>query len=174
MKTSLSHLFTTATYASIIALLCLSLVVLPTVGCVSSTTIAGLAQTLGTAAANIAAIEGNSTLGQKISIDTAAAVVAITNWKAGTSAQDAIEALSIVEDDLNLIPNTSQYAPLIDLAIGTVQTLLGLLPPSTVATARVHRNVTLSHPAPKNAAAFKKQWNGIIAANPNLAPALLR
>lgn len=91
-----------------------------------------------------------------------------------------IQALNIVEDDLNLIPGTSQYAALVDLAIGTVEGILALLPPTAATpsvslvphTSIVHRHITLQK-SPKTAAEFKKQWNAIAAVNPQLgAPKL--
>jgi len=162
--------------AAIIALLCVSLVTLPTLGCPSQSTIASLTQTLGTAAANIATLEGNSALGAKLTVDTAAAVSAVTNWKSGSNATMAIEALSLVEDDLNLIPGTSQYTLLIDLAIGTVQSILAMLPQSTTAAAVRHtarRSIVITQPSPKTAKAFRHQWNEIIAVHPELTKAKL-
>jgi hypothetical protein len=149
------------------------------IGCPAQSTIADLTSILGTSAASIASIEGNPQLAQKLQTDTAAAVVAVTNWKSGTPAQDVIEALNIVEDDLNLFPVTGAYGPLIDLAIGTVESILALLP-QPVAAANVavahatHRQVTLTQPAPKTKAAFKSQWNAIVAGNPAMASAKIK
>ena len=146
---------------------------IPTVGC-SSSTIADLAQTLGNAGAQIASLENNPSLAAKLKADTAAAVSAITSWKSGSPATEAIEALNIVEDDLNLIPGTSTYAPLIDLAIGTVESILALLPTSatvaapatlsehTAALKAARPNIVLSNP-PKTKAQFKSPWNAIVA-----------
>lgn len=162
--------------AGIVAALSLSIVTLPTLGCPSQSTIATLTQTLGTAAANIATLEGNATLGAKLTTDTASAVSAVTNWKSGSPATEAIEALSLVEDDLNLIPAASQYTLLIDLAIGTVQSLLAMLPQSTTAAAVRHtarRSIVITQPSPKTAKDFKKQWDEIIAVHPELAKAKL-
>lgn len=132
--------------------------------------IGALANTLGTSAANIAKLEGNSALSAKLTADTAAAVSAIDNWKSGTPATDAIEALNLVEDDLQLIPGTSQYAPLIDLCIGTAESILDLLPQTPSATPAIaphasRRVVKLDNP-PRTAKEFKKQFNAL--APPNL------
>lgn len=151
-------------------------------GCVAQSTIANLTAILGTSAASIAALEGNPVLAAKLTTDTAAAVSAVQNWKSGTPAQVVIEALNIVEDDLNLIPGTSQYAPLVFLAIGTVESILALLPQtspsdeglSTTRTVTAHRSVVLTQPAPKSAKAFKAQWNNIVKANPSLAAAAIK
>jgi|GEM_PF-6170971 len=171
MKSLLSH----GSIATSVALLCVSLIALPTLGCPSQTQLANLTSILGTSAASVAAIQGNITLSQKLTADTSAAVTAVTNWKSGTPAQQAIEALNLVEDDLSLFPQTSQYAPLIVLAIGTTQSILALLPPPTSSgTAKAsHQGLTLAHP-PKNADDFKNQWNAIVAQNPSLAQARIQ
>lgn len=136
-------------------------------GCVSQTTLASLAGVLGTDAANLAAIEGNPTLSVKLKADTAVAVLNITNWTKGSPVTEIDESLNIVEDDLNLFPTTGAYLPLIDLAIGTVESILAFIPqPATSVasplvlahTAVQHRIVHLSK-TPKTAAEFQKQWN---------------
>jgi hypothetical protein len=174
----IKNLLKSLSIASITAALVFSLVILPTIGC-SSTTFADLTKTLGAAAVNIATLEGNTALSTQLTADTNAAVTAITNWKSGTPADDVIQALGIVEADLNLIPGTSQYAPLIDIAIATVQTILSMLPASTTASAALSththfRAVHLGHPAPANAKQFREQWNSVVAANPNLAAARIK
>jgi hypothetical protein len=139
-------------------------------------TIGTLTATLGNAAASIATVEGNATLAAKLKVDTAAAVSAVSNWKSGTPAQDAIEALNLVEDDLNLFPVASAYTPLIDLAIGTVESILALLPQSSTPTLshHVHRSVTLTEPAPKSAAEFKSKWNAIVKSHPEMSQTLVK
>ncbi len=166
----------------VMAFLAVSLIASLLTGCVAQQTIAALTQELGTASQSIATLEGNTALAAQLQADTTAAVAAIDGWKQGTPAQDVIQALNIVENDLNLIPAASPYAPLIDIAIGTVEGILALLPapaPST-ATAAVahasveHRQVTLAQAAPKNAKQFKTQWNGVVATHPGLAAAALK
>lgn len=158
----------------LVAVLCLSVTLLPLAGCSEQATLSALTKTLGSAAVNIANLEGNTSLAGKLTTDTAAAVSIITNWKSGTPAQNVIEALQIVEDDLNLIPGTSQYAPLIDIAIGTVQTILAMLPVPAGNTVAHGRVVHLGSPAPKNAHEFKKQWAGVIKLHPNLSAAAIK
>lgn len=148
----------------LVALVCTLAIVFNTTAC-SQNTIAQLAQVLGNAGANIAQLEGNSDLSLKLQTDTTAAVSAITNWKTGTPAQEAIEALNLVADDLSLIPGTSKYQPLIVLAVGTVESILALLPqPATQSRVVVKSRVQLTNP-PKNAGDFKKQWDAIAASN---------
>lgn len=159
-----------------IAVLCLTLA-LPLAGCQQQQTIASLTQILGTAGASVAALEGNSPLATQLTNDTNAAVTAIQNWKQGTAAQEVIEALKIVQDDLSLFPQTNQYAPLIDLALATTESILALLPASSVQASLNHatvRHVTLASPAPKSSKEFKKRWNAIVSQNPQLAKAKLQ
>lgn len=143
---------------------------LSTQGCGAST-IAELVQVLGNSASQIAALEGNTSLASKLLTDTGAAVTAIDNWKTGSPTAEVIEVLNIVMDDLSLFPITGPYVPLIDLAIGTVEAILALLPASSgISAAAVkphvqHRTVTLTNP-PKTASQYKKQFNAIVAANP--------
>lgn len=148
----------------IAAVLCVSLVSLATTGCEQST-IAALTTTLGNAASAIAALEGNTGLATQLTTDTTAAANAIANWKSGTPAQNVVQALTIVENDLNLIPGTSQYAPLIDIAIATVQSILALLPVTTTPTVAHGRTVHLGYAAPKSSHDFKKKWNAAVVAN---------
>jgi hypothetical protein len=142
-------------------------------GCPTQSTLAALTSTLGNAAASVATLEGNTAAAAQLTTDTAAAVTAIQNWKSGTPATEAIEALNIVEADLNLIPGTSQYAPLITLAISTVESIIALLPQPTTATTLHTVRGTTAAPA-KNANDFKKKWNSIIAVNPQLSAATIK
>lgn len=133
-------------------------------GCPAQATLASLTSILGTASASIAAIEGNSTLAATLKTDTAAAVDAIQNWKSGTPADNVISVLNIVESDLDLIPATGPYVPLIDLAIGTVESIIALLPPPTtqsVVQAKAKRVITLHGPIPSTKAQFKASWNAL-------------
>lgn len=145
------------------AILCCTLLT----GCISQATIASLTAILGQSAASIASIEGNPTLAAKLTADTTAAVAAINAWKSGTPAQEVIAALNIVEDDLSLFPITTAYAPLIDLAIGTVESILALLPAPATMSVHLGRKVHLAH-TPKNEKDYRKTWNATIASNPAL------
>ena len=142
-------------------------------GCVTQSTLASLTSILGNAAASVATLEGNTAAATQLTNDTAAAVFAITHWKTGTPAQNVIQALNIVESDLNLIPGTSQYAPLIVLCISTIQSIIALLPQPTPALTMRTVYTPLVPPA-KNAKDFKKKWAAIIAANPKLSAAALK
>jgi hypothetical protein len=137
-------------------------------GCVSQTTLAGLVQTLGATAESVATIEGNSALAAQLQKDVSAASTAVLNWKTGTPVTEVVEALNLVEDDLNLFPVSTQDVAFIDLGIVTVDGILELLPQSATTSvvshsAVAHRHVVLIDAktgkkvkAPKSSAEFDK------------------
>jgi hypothetical protein len=143
------------------------------IGCPSQSTTAALVAILGNAVASVAALQGNSELASKLQTDTQAAVTAVQNWKQGTPAQDAIQALNLVESDLNLFPQLGPYAPLIDLAIGTTESIIALLPSNVATPAVAHRSVSLQAPAPKSAAEFKANWNTIVSTTPSISKSVM-
>ncbi len=138
-------------------------------GCPSQTSIAALVTVLGNAASSIAALEGNTALAATLKTDTAAGASAVANWKSGTPSQNVISALNLVEADLDLFPVTSRYAPLVDLAIGTVESILEIIHPGASSIDSVHlrpgitHRVSLANP-PKTAAQFTKEWNDLAPA----------
>jgi len=153
---------------------------LPIAGCPKSqSTLAALTNTLGNAAATLAAIEGNSALAAKLQTDTAAAVAAIQNWKQGTPTQTVIQVINLVIDDLDLICPAGAcgpYQPLIVLALGTAQSIILMIDPNAAAagTRNSVRRVKLSAPAPKTSDEFKARWNKLCSENPQLAKAALK
>lgn len=160
--------YTTGAKLGVWMLIALLLPATMLMGCPSQQNLSALVTVLGNASASIAALEGNTALAAKLKTDTAAAASAVTNWKKGSAATEVIEALNLVEADLDLIPGTSQYAPLVDLAIGTVESILEIVQPGSSSpngmTARpgvTHRYVLKS--PPKSAAQFKKEWNQLAA-----------
>lgn len=143
-------------------------------GCESQQTIADLINTLGNAAAQLATYENNPTLAAKLRVDVAAAANAVLNWKKGTPAQMVVEALNLVEDDLGLFPLAGPYVPLIDLAIATIESILGslgLLKTATASSAR--RKVTVNYKAPKNAKQFMEKWNALAPAGVAMSPSMV-
>jgi len=165
--------------------------------CLTNTALSGLVTVLGNATASIAAIEGNTALATKIKTDTEKASAAVLAWKSGTPAQDAIEALNIVEDDLNLIPicaavvndgkvahvsgldgdsaNCAGILALVDLGIGTIESILAMLPASTPASVNAghpRRSVTPVHVTRwgDSSREFKDRWNKIVATDGSLTP----
>jgi hypothetical protein len=149
------------------------------VGCLSQASIAALVNTLGNASAALAGLEGNTDLAQKLRTDTAAAVAAVNNWQKGTPAQMVIEALGIVEDDLNLIPFAGPYIPLISLALVTVQEIVTIVTqnsptPAPPVARKGARQVIYTGKIPKTDGQFKSAWNKVVAANPQLAPVAIK
>lgn len=162
------------TRITVFALL-VSMMTIGNTGCTNQTTIAALVTTLGNASAAVASLEGNPTLAAKLQADTQAASTSILNWKTGTPSQNAVEAIGIVEDDLNLIcdsvpaPQCVAYEPLIVLALSTAQSIIAILNPAA-STAQAHIAGRVSTVpvvgAPKTSSDFKKQWNNAVKENP--------
>jgi hypothetical protein len=145
-------------------------------GCPSLNSTATLVTVLGNAASSIATIEGNTQLAATLKTDTAAASSAVLNWKKGMPSQNVIQALNLVEADLNLIPGTSTYAPLVDLAIGTVESIIEIVQPGATSITPQNKRVGVTHRVwlanpPKTDAQFRTAWNGIIAQHPELSAA---
>ena len=154
---------------------------LPTFGCNGQKTTAELIGILGSAVVSLETLEGNTALAAKVQTDYQAAETAVTNWKNGTPATDVIEALNLLETDLNLFPVSAKDQALIDLAIGTVDAILASLPTSSATpsptaatgTQSPRRPVHLTNP-PKNKGTFKTQWNALIAQQPTLSAAAIK
>lgn len=164
-------------------------------GCDQQQTAAELIGVVGTSVAALAVFEGNGLLATKLQTDFAAASAAVANWKSGTPAQDVVEALNLVEADLNLLPVSAEDDALITLAIGTVDQIFAFFPvPAPAAPAAVpalksvgyqaaplsphaahgqgnvaHKPVKLVNP-PKTAKEFRKQWNAELARVKPTAP----
>jgi hypothetical protein len=155
----------------------LALATIGLAGCWQQTTIATLVTALGNASASIATLEGNTAIAAKLKTDTAAASTAVLNWKKGSATTEVIEALNLVEADLNLFPVTDQYAPLVDLAIGTVESIMEMVQPGSSSPAGVQVRAGVTHRVylanpPKTAADFTKAWNGVIDQKGLTAPKL--
>lgn len=182
------------TLPAIVALALIPLLVLT--GCTpqeQQQTVVGLTTALGTAITTLENIEGNSAMAAKLQTDFQAAIAAESNWKSGTPAQDVMEALNIVQLDLNLLPVSSTDTALIDLGIGLVDQILALLPAPAVvvptsATATIvpaafyggqhSGSVRRRHPGLRSpivsAKDFKKRWNAIVKQHPELAAAKVK
>lgn len=167
-----------------------------TVGCTPAEqqqTIVQITSALGTAVSTLLTIEGNTSGAAQLRTDMAAALTAETNWTSGTPAQDVVEALNVVQDDLNLLPVSTQDQAFIDLGIGLVDQILALLPAPTsapsaavvatpavfrVSMARPRKTVEHRHPGLAkpilSAKDFKKRWNALIKQHPELAAAKVK
>lgn len=158
--------------------LLLSLLCAPLAGCKEQNTAAALVGIAGTAIASLETIEVHTQAAAQIQTDFSAAETAVLNWKAGTPTQDVAQTLQLVESDLSLLPVSVQDQAYIELAIGTVQSVLDLFPAANPTPGMVLSPATLNHAqvlsimAPKTADEFKARWNQDLAANPvpGLAP----
>ena len=143
---------------------------LPLTGCsaVSKTTLAGLAQTLGNAVANLATLLGNTSLASQITGYTTALVNAIKTWVSGSPTANIIQIISDLEDAINLIPVTPEIQALILLALGTIQGILAFFPNQSVASAVAARTkapaVKLAK-VPHSSSIFKLTWNSLVPAD---------
>lgn len=173
--------------ASLIVALLIGSMLMTTTGCDAQSTAADLIAIVGTATASLEALEGNTEAVKQIQADTKAATDAVTNWKNGTPAQDVIEALNILQDDLNLLPVSPTDLAFIDLAIGTVDQILALIPvpanaPAVSSGALLSQAVYFSarphhvhhrHPhlakTPKSVKEFRKEWNKLAGAHGGFA-----
>lgn len=178
--------------AAIVALLCATLVM---TGCTpqeEQQTVVSLTTSLITALTTLENIEGNPVLAAQLQKDGAAVISAEANWKSGTPAQDVIEALGIVQADINLLPVSTQDQELVDLGIGLVDQILALLPVPAPAAAPAGITLTnavwmqkgdyltpqLRHPKLakpiKDEKDFRKRWNAIVKKHKELAGAKLK
>jgi hypothetical protein len=164
-------------FHSLISVAAIAALCIFSTGCNDQQTIASLLQAAGAAVSSVATIENDPALASKLTTDFSAASQAVLAWKAGTPAQDVVEALDLVEQDLSLFPVNSQEVVLIDLAIGTVEAIIVAIEPSAANSAAIVARSALSvHLAtpPKNAKAFKAQWQALINANPALSKYALK
>jgi hypothetical protein len=162
--------------SALIALLCFA-----PLGCSDQATIASLLQTVGTAVSSLEAIEGNTTLASQLQKDFTTASQDVLAWQPGTASQDVIQALNLVESDLNLLPVSAEDSALVDLAVGTIDAILTDITaktPATVTNGAVTAlkvaapHAQLSNP-PKNSKAFRKAWNKELQKHPTLSKAHL-
>lgn len=154
-------------------------ITLTTVACVTQSVLATLITTLGNASASIAALEGSATLATTLKADTAAASSAVLNWQKGSSAVMVIEALGIVEADLNLIPYVAPYSALIDIGIATVDEIItivtGAAPPvPAIKRVTVMHHVKLTGKTPHNRKHFVSMWNSVAASDPKLTTLVIK
>lgn len=113
--------------ASAAAVATLPLASIATLGCgAAKTTLAVLVNSLGNAISAVYGVLGNTTVATAIKTDTDKAVAAINAWVPGTPAQDVIQVLNVLIQDLSaIVPGIGgTAATLISLAISTVEELL--------------------------------------------------
>jgi hypothetical protein len=108
----------------------LGLPVLTMTGCSAQGTIAALLNEMETAWAALLAATGK-VLPASIQADFAAAVAAVKAWKAGTPAQDVVEALQILANDVApLVPMTPLEAAAVQVILRTIVNIIEEIDPA--------------------------------------------
>ena len=141
-------------------------------GCTGQNTAAALIGIAGTAVQALIVQSGN-TVPANLPQDFAAAQSAVANWKTGSPTLQVDEALNLVITDINLIPVSAQDKAYITLAVGTVEQVLALFPPTTgaVSASVAARPTTLPKDPSKT---FKAQWNAITASGQTKTKVVLK
>jgi hypothetical protein len=153
-------------------------------GKLTTTTAAALAQVLGSATAELATLLGNTALASQIDTATTKLVGLINTWVTGSTTANIIAAIN---DLMVLIQSVEPLSPeitgLVTLALGTIQAILALFPPTTspsivapgVRAANLS-SIGITHVA-RNEQTFRQQWNMVLApiaaANPKFQAAKL-
>lgn len=170
--------------SSVVAVLCLTMTVVPLAGCSQQQTVADIVGDVGTAVAAVLTIEGNSTaasvtlkLAQTVESDALA-------WQTGTSTAVVISDINLLVGNLQSlpIPINANDAELIQIAVSFAEQLLtqfGVSAPSALASPRV---AIASAPTtlPPNSklkalhSSFKAQWNAKVAQDPSRAAAKIK
>jgi len=146
-------------------------------GCPSQSELAALVSILGVAASSVAEIQGDSAVAQRIDIDSRAASAAIASFQPGSPAQNAVQAISLLQTDISLIPLNDNVRPYVDLALGTAQSIIGLLQSQGQAIGVVDVSPVPQHAprgvrqvdlpvVPTTAKQFKAQWNARYTIHP--------
>jgi len=122
----------------------------------------------------IAVIAPNAPWFQTYKDAVAALKRAEETWQAGGAVSILISALNTVVAVTAVIPETEQYAPLIQVLVAGIVAVLGLLPaPQGVKAQAMHSSPYKGAKTVKSVADSKSQWNAICAANPALGVARL-
>lgn len=128
-------------------------------GCGRGTVIAYI-NAVNTAVTSILTFIGDDALAQTLSKDVARINAAVAGWTSGSITQEVIEAINIMESDLDLIPLSSTVTMLISIALVALNAVLNLSMGAVVATMKV--GVT-KHPIPNyqlnSQRSFALHWN---------------
>jgi hypothetical protein len=106
---------------------------------------------------------GNSSAAQEAQTLFNTAINEVKSWVSGTPATVVIEALNAAVAFVAVIPGISQYAALVQLIVGTVDSIISLFSANSPTTAAIRprtavATVTLTNP-PRKASEFRSQWN---------------
>jgi hypothetical protein len=72
------------------------------------------------------------------------ALAAVTAWKSGTPAQDALQAINILQAAINLLPIPADYQVLANVILAGIQTVIGVLSANSPAPAPTPSDATAS------------------------------
>ena len=150
-------------------------------GCPQQDTLSALVATLGDAVSRLAAAQGlPADIVALIKQYSADASAKIASWVKGTPSQMIIEALGILEDEINKLPFQLPYANLIDLAIIAVDSVIQFVTKNSPVNLQAyrakvpHRTSAYAGKAPQNPQEFRTAWNNIVATDPKLQPLYIR
>jgi hypothetical protein len=139
-------------------------------GCDAQDTLAGLATTLGNAAASLASDLGNTTLANEILASAAKVSAAIAAWTPGDTATLISEAITVLQNNLDLIPAVTPYVGLVDIALSAIQSIIAWVSPKVVSMSlkvpKTVRVLTYTGKPIKDARTFKAAWNKQAALDP--------
>lgn len=153
--------------SALIALVLVAAVSLPSIGCVDQNATAALINVVGASVNTLISIQGDPALAAKVSKDFAAASAAVASWKKGDATQSIVQALNLVQADINLIPVSDQTKIYIQLAITTVNSIIAIVTPAPAGmTAKRATKPLVSDRE------YKAQWNALTAAHPSAVPVI--
>ena len=117
----------------------------------------------------------------QLQTDTAAAIAAINGWTEGTTGQNVIEILNIVEDDISLFPVPPQYQAIIVIAIDGIKSIIVLVDEHStgttqVAAAKVMASAKWTPPTVQyeGTRQFAVAFNKALSSHPELASAKIK
>lgn len=147
----------------------------PLAGCPGQQATADLLIIAGNSVAAYCASQGNSDCADKAALFASKVSADVANFVPGTKSQDAIQAIQDFEGVISAADPDGKLA-ILDLALSTALSALQVIeanssgtPPSPTpaVTARVNRAQTIAiQNPPKDAKAYKAQWNALLKASP--------
>lgn len=166
--------------ASVLAVLCLSMVVLPIQGCTDSQVVSEINTVLTEATNVLVVVSPNAPWVSQMQAAVTALKTAEASWQSGGAVQNVIDALNTLEAITAVIPLTATYSPLIDVLVAGIEAVLVALPTSTKVSVRAvtpnphFGRVLIKHRfAHSQTKEFKDAWNAAAKANPALAGATI-
>lgn len=115
----------------------------------------------------------------KFKTDAAAVLAAIQGWTPGTTAENIVQVITILIDDVNLIPVPPEYQAVIVVALNGLKSVIVLLeqhsgnPPTVAAAMKAMEAPDWVAPTKVYTGAFPyaRDWNRVVGSYPNLSTA---